>query len=74
MRTGDLSSGVAKLRDAIEMLETNWNETAEYWQDANSRRIEEEFLQNIVMSVKLAIEATQKMSDLLARAQRECSE
>ncbi|MFN0196313.1 MAG: hypothetical protein ACKVT0_06185 [Planctomycetaceae bacterium] len=74
MRTGDLSAGVAKLRDAIEMLETSWNETTDYWQDANSRHIEEEYLQNIVMSVKLAIEATQKMSDLLARANRECSE
>ncbi|MDA0831905.1 MAG: hypothetical protein O2955_01205 [Planctomycetota bacterium] len=74
MRVGDLSTGVAKLRDAIETLEASWNDTAYHWQDANSRRVEEEYLQNIIMSVKLAIESTQKMNDLLARAHRECSE
>ncbi|MEX0725635.1 MAG: hypothetical protein WD065_05170 [Planctomycetaceae bacterium] len=74
MRVGDLSTGVARLREAIETLESSWNDTAFHWQDANSRRIEEEYLQNIIMSVKLAIESTQKMNDLLARAQRDCSE
>lgn len=74
MRPGDLSTGVARLRDALETLETSWNETSQHWQDVNARRVEEEYLQNIVMSVKLAIESTQRMNDLLARAQRECSE
>jgi hypothetical protein len=74
MHIADLNTGTAKLIEAAEMLEEAWAEAKLYWHDEKSRDLEENHLTPIYPHVKLAIDAVNRLSDVLARAERECDE
>jgi len=74
MHIADLNTGIAKLVEATELLQEAWQETKQYWRDESSRNMEENHLQPIYPNVKIAIDAANRMTDVLARVQRECED
>ncbi len=72
MRIADLSSGAARIRDQTDVLIAAWGETREHWNDGNSRNIEEHHLNPVAEDVSVALTAIRHLSEVLAKAQREC--
>jgi hypothetical protein len=72
MRIADLTSGAARLRDQTDVLVAAWGETRDHWNDANSRNIDENHLNPLAEDVSAALTAIRHLSEVLAKAQREC--
>jgi hypothetical protein len=72
MRQCDLATGAARIRHALEKLETVWNDAAGQWNDAVSRRFREEHLEPMIPNVKLALDAISRMSLLMDEVERDC--
>ena len=72
MRRCDLATGAARIRDAMENLETVWNEISDQWNDAVSRRFREHHLDPMVPRLKLALDAISRMSLLMDEVERDC--
>jgi hypothetical protein len=72
MRIGNLSAGTAKLHEAMQSLEESWVQIKQDWNDANSLDFEEKHLQSITPKLKLALDAVNRLADVLARAGRDC--
>lgn len=72
MKNADFTTGAAKMMSALKMLRSRWEETKEVWQDANSRRFEETYLDPLEPQMKLALEAIGTLAELMARAERDC--
>lgn len=72
MRIADLTSSAARLRDAADVLAANWNDTRQFWNDANSRNLEQTRLKPLADDVNAALSAIQHLADVLMLAQRRC--
>jgi hypothetical protein len=72
MRVGDLTDGITKLHEALDALQRAWAEATIDWDDANSRSFQENQLEPILPKLKLALDATNRLGDVLARARRDC--
>jgi hypothetical protein len=72
MRQCDLATGAARIRHALEHLETVWNDAAGQWNDDVSRRFREEHLEPMIPNVKLALDAISRMSLLMDEVERDC--
>lgn len=72
MRRCDLTTGAARIRHALEQVETVWNGVSDEWNDAVSRRFGEHQLAPLVPRVKLALDAIARMGLLLDEAERDC--
>ena len=72
MRIADLSTGSARLRDALDVLAAEWADTRHDWRDANARSFEENHLKPLGDEVAAALAAVQHLAEVLAQAQREC--
>jgi hypothetical protein len=74
MIVGDLVTGGQKLSEALKNLQLHWEATKEHWQDAASRRFEEQHLITLEPKVHLTLDAIARLAEVMERAQRECSE
>jgi len=72
MRIADLNTGAARLRDAADVLAANWADTRTFWNDANSRSLEETSLKPLADDVNAALAAVQHLAEVLMQAQRHC--
>jgi hypothetical protein len=72
MRKCDLSTGAARIRGALENLETVWNEASAGWNDAVSRRFREHHLDPMLPRVKLALDAISRMTLVMDEVERDC--
>ena len=72
MRIADLNSGAAKLLDAADTLNANWNETKDFWRDDNARNLEEVHLRPMGEEIVAALTAIHRLAEVLNQAQREC--
>lgn len=72
MKIADLSTGPAKMMSAYKVLKVHWEDVKEHWQDANSRRFEETYLEPLEPQMKAALEAIGTLAELLGRAERDC--
>jgi hypothetical protein len=68
----DLSTGASKLTNAAKALRLAWQEAAEQWNDDTSRAFEEQYLRPLMPKIKTAVDSTNRMAELLGRAEREC--
>lgn len=68
----DLNSDIAKLGGAFKQLQTAWNDTAQHWNDATSRKFEETFLHPLSVRVRAAVDASNAMATLLGSACDAC--
>jgi hypothetical protein len=72
MRRCELSTGVGRIRHALENLEIAWQEASYDWNDAVSRRFSENHLEPMLPRVKLALDAITRMSLLMDEVERDC--
>lgn len=71
-RIADLRSPATRMREALEVLGVRWNDTTEFWNDANSQHVEENFLKPLANELSTSMAAINRLGEVLARAQREC--
>ena len=71
-KIADMRSPATQLRDALEVLGLRWNDTREFWNDANSQSVEENFLKPLASELSTTMSAVERLAEVLARAQREC--
>ena len=71
MRIGDLSTGISKLRRSFETLRAASGETFEAWQDGAARAFDEHYLRDLEPKVKIALEAMNRLSNVLAKAEQQ---
>ena len=72
MRIADLTSGAAKLNKSVKTLQEAWVDVADHWDDENSRSFVENHLEPIGPQIKMALDALNRVADVVARAEREC--
>ena len=72
MRKCDLNTGAARIRHALEQVETVWNQASDEWNDAVSHRFREHHLDPLVPRLKLALDAISRMSLLMGEVERDC--
>jgi hypothetical protein len=74
MKIGDLSGGLTQLADSFDSLQAAWAETATRWDDSASRRFHKERLEPLELITRRALSAIHRLAEVLARAERECSD
>ncbi len=74
MQIGDLNTGGARLSLALKTLRMRWEECKEHWGDRTRMQFEENHLAEIDPVIGSTLEAVGRMSEMLGRAQRDCSE
>lgn len=70
----DLGSPAAKVHSSLEALQEAWMDAQEKWNDENARKFEEEYLVPLAFTVKLSLDAVNRMAETLHEAERECAE
>jgi hypothetical protein len=68
----DLTTPIGALRQVGDDVTREWNETIRVWNDANSREIEQNHLQPFLLELRDAINAMQRLAELVQQARREC--
>ena len=74
MRIADLWGGSAQLADSFDALRTAWAETATRWDDSTSRRFYKERLEPLEPITRRALAAIERLAEVLAKAERDCSD
>ena len=73
MRSWDLAGGCGKLELALKALQTDVAEIGVSWDDEANRQFLETYLVPLEPQVKEFIDAVNRLSVVLASAQRQCS-
>ena len=68
----DLGSPAAKVHSSLENLQEAWMAAQETWNDDNARKFEEEHLVPLALTVKLSLDAVNRMAETLHEAERDC--
>jgi len=68
----DLYTGAAQLTDALEQLEAAWGRVQVSWNDEARRHFEAEHLETISPTIRLTLDAVNRLADVLSRVEREC--
>lgn len=74
MKKCDLATPAGRIHHALDHLETVWQQSSDDWDDAVSRRFAERELEPMVPKVKMAIDAIDRMHQLLTEVQRDCEQ
>ena len=74
MRSSDLYSSAAHIRDAFDELQKAWLEASEQWNDGVSRSFCQNHLEPLGPVVKLALDSISRMSHLVDHMHRDCDE
>lgn len=72
MRTADLYTSAAHVRDAFDELQKAWLEASASWNDQVSRSFCDNYLEPLGPTVKLALDATSRMAQLVDQMHRDC--
>lgn len=72
MAVADIASPGSKIHKSLEDLQLAWAETTEHWHDDNSRKFEEDHLIPMALAIKLSLDAVNRMSEALSKAERDC--
>jgi len=72
MGPGRLSSGAAKLSEALECLQEAWQEASQEWDDATARSFEENYLRPLFRQSSTTLETTSQLGEVLMKAYRDC--
>lgn len=74
MKKCDLATPAARIRHALEHLETVWQDSQDIWSDPVSHRFAERQLEPMIPKVKIALDAIGRMHQLLTEVQRDCEQ
>ncbi|MCA9235348.1 MAG: hypothetical protein KDA44_07740 [Planctomycetales bacterium] len=72
MRTCDLDTEAARIRDAVDDLRIAWGEVSDYWNDDVSRAFCERHLEPLGPAFKTALDSMSRMAQLVGQMEREC--
>ena len=72
MKTCDLNTPTARLRQAMKDLQIARARIAEQWSDATHRQFEEEFLAPLEPCLRRTVAAIGELAEVMAKAQRDC--
>lgn len=72
MKRVDFISPAARLEDALKQLEASWMATKESWNDPISQKVEDDFLVPLHGQVRSMLDAVNKMSLVMRKAEQEC--
>jgi hypothetical protein len=72
MTVADVATPGNKVHKALEDLQTAWADTLEHWHDDNSSKFEEDHLVPMALTIRLSLDAVNRMSESLAKAERDC--
>ena len=73
MRPSNLVSSAGALRKAVKLLRMRFDETEAHWNDDVRRSFEEEHLVEIERGLRQIIEKMGRLSQVLQKAERDCS-
>ena len=68
-----LSAGSAKLSFALKTLRAHWDMVQLQWKDDVRREFDENYLQPLEQEIMATLNATNLLSQVLLKAQQECS-
>ena len=74
MKVGDLSSGAAKLANALKQLNIKWKSATDTWRDGRARSFHKENIEPLLPAVKETLDALGRLAEVLDRASRDVSE
>jgi hypothetical protein len=74
MRSADLHTSAAQIRDAFDDLQAAWIAASEQWNDGVSRAFCQNHLDPLGPTVKLALDSITRMGVLVARMHNECEQ
>ena len=74
MRTCDLDTDAARLRDAAEELQIAWAEASDAWNDEVSRAFCERYLEPLGPALKGALDSITNMRQMVNQMERDCSD
>ncbi len=74
MKRVDLTTGASRIRHTLEQLESVWRQNMDQWDDVVSRRFAERQLEPMIPKVKTALDAINRMHQLMTEVQRDCEE
>ena len=74
MRRPDLTTGATHIRVALDDLAVAWQEVLADWDDAVSERFAEQYIDTLGPRVKPALDAIDRMAQLLDAVVKNCSE
>jgi hypothetical protein len=69
-----LHTSLISLRNRLQTLDELWEQTRQGWNDPVSRDFEEHFWLPLKAQVEAVLQAADRLTPVLARAQRECSD
>ena len=72
MKTADVQSSAARLKEGFEMLNIRWQLSQDVWQDHARVNFEEHHLRPLEAPVGISLESIRRLANVLARAQQEC--
>jgi hypothetical protein len=72
VRVCDLTTGANKLLLSYQALKLAWNNTAEQWRDSVRAEFEATYLEPLEPEIKAAVDAIQRLDQVLAQAYHEC--
>lgn len=69
-----MTAGQARLQHAMKTLQEHWDATRETWEDQVARDFEKNHLFPVQQMVTNALRGMQTISEVMAKARRDCSE
>lgn len=72
MKSADLYTSAAHIRDAFDELQTAWMEASANWNDGVSRSFCENHLEPLGPVVKLALDQMARMSQIVNHMHQDC--
>jgi hypothetical protein len=74
MRSSDLHTSAAQIRDAFDDLQAAWLDASAQWNDGVSRAFCQNHLEPLGPTVKLALDSITRMGVLVAQMHNECEQ
>jgi X-X-X-Leu-X-X-Gly heptad repeat protein len=74
MKVGDLSSGAAKLANALKQLNIKWQAATDTWRDGRALAFHKDNIDPLMPAVKETLDALGRLAEVLDRAARDVSE
>ena len=72
MKTGDLTSGAAKLQKAWEQLLGRWESTQLTWHDAVSQQFAEQYLVPLEPQLIATVQRMRALASMVSAAEQDC--
>jgi hypothetical protein len=72
VKSCDLAAGAAKLELSLKSLRTTAAAVDRQWNDAASRKFQEDHMSTVEPKVRAMIDAIGRLTEVLAAAEREC--